>query len=209
MATSRPGSRHARPTCSSCRTGSRPSSSRRGRWVCSRRTSPAARSSLTSSPDSGCARWVRSPSSPGPRCSAGSGSRVCRRTGLPAVSPARDRFPSPLPPELVETIEFDPPAERVDEAAFAAKSLADRLLGRLDELGLSCTRVIVEAETEHGERLARCWRHDGSLTPATLVTRVRWQLEGWLDRDRGHHVVASGARRSGARHRSPARVLGR
>ena len=38
----------------------------------------------------------------------------------------------------------------------------------------------MEAETEHGERLARCWRHDGSLTPATLVTRVRWQLEGWL-----------------------------
>ena len=38
----------------------------------------------------------------------------------------------------------------------------------------------MEAETEHGEWLARCWRHDGSLTPATLVTRVRWQLEGWL-----------------------------
>jgi protein ImuB len=83
-------------------------------------------------------------------------------------------------PELVESIELDPPAERVDEAAFAVKSLADRLLGRLGELGLSCTRVLVEAETEHGERLARCWRHDGTLTPATLVTRVRWQLEGWL-----------------------------
>src|SRR5205814_7142459 len=91
-----------------------------------------------------------------------------------------ESVPAALPPDLVERVEFDPPAERVDEAAFAAKTLADRLLGRLEELGLSCTRVVVEAETEHGERLARRWRHDGSLTPATLVTRVRWQLEGWL-----------------------------
>ena len=113
---------------------------------------------------------------------------VLGRFGLPGVHAHRlargesssESVPAALPPELIETFEFDPPAERVDEAAFAAKSLADQLLGRLDELGLSCTRVIVEAETEHGERLARCWRHDGSLTPATLVTRVRWQLEGWL-----------------------------
>ena len=88
--------------------------------------------------------------------------------------------PVPPPPDLVESAELDPPATRVDEAAFAAKTLADRLLGRLDELGLSCTQVVVEAETEHGERLARCWRHEGALTPAALVDRVRWQLEGWL-----------------------------
>jgi protein ImuB len=84
------------------------------------------------------------------------------------------------PPELAETMELDPPATRVDEAAFAAKALADRLLARLEHLGLCCTRVVVEAETEHGERLTRCWRHEGALTSATLVTRVRWQLEAWL-----------------------------
>jgi protein ImuB len=83
-------------------------------------------------------------------------------------------------PELLETFEFDPPAVRVDEAAFAAKVLADRLFAALDARGLSCSRVMVEAETEHGERLARRWRHDGVLTPATLVTRVRWQLDAWL-----------------------------
>ncbi len=84
------------------------------------------------------------------------------------------------PDELLETIELDPPATRVDEAAFAAKMLADRLLAHLDARGLCCTRVIVEAETEHGERLARTWRHEGALTPSTLVTRVRWQLDAWL-----------------------------
>jgi protein ImuB len=88
--------------------------------------------------------------------------------------------PVPPPPDLIETHEFDPPAIRVDEAAFAAKGLADRLLARLEELGLACTQVVVEAETEHGERLSRCWRHDGALTPAALVTRVRWQLDAWL-----------------------------
>ena len=84
------------------------------------------------------------------------------------------------PPDLVEMCELDPPATRVDEAAFAAKGLGDRLLARLEELGLSCTQVVVEAETEHGERVSRCWRHDGVLTPAALVARVRWQLEAWL-----------------------------
>jgi protein ImuB len=84
------------------------------------------------------------------------------------------------PPDLVEQVELDPPAARVDTAAFAAKGLADRLLARLAERGLACTRVVIEAETEHGERLSRCWRHDGALTPATLAERVRWQLDGWL-----------------------------
>src|SRR5262249_12810577 len=94
-------------------------------------------------------------------------------------------------------LERDPPARRVDEVAFAAKGLADRFLAHLEELGLGCTRVLVEAETEHGERLARCWRHDGVLTPATLVTRVRWQLEAWLtgeqpDETDGAETVTAG-----------------
>ena len=85
------------------------------------------------------------------------------------------------PPDLVEQTELDPPAERVDSAAFAAKELADRLLRTARRRGLACTRVMIEAETEHGERLSRCWRHDGALTPGALAERVRWQLDGWID----------------------------
>jgi protein ImuB len=84
------------------------------------------------------------------------------------------------PPDLVEQIELDPPAERVDQAAFAAKGLADRLLDQLAARGLACTRVLIEAETEHGERLTRCWRADRELTPRALSERVRWQLDGWI-----------------------------
>ena len=105
-----------------------------------------------------------------------------------ALARGIDPGPSVLvvpPPDLVERTELDPPAERVDIAAFAAKELADRLLERLAERGLACTRVLVEAETEHGERLARCWRHTRSelgdtLTPGVLAERVRWQLDAWI-----------------------------
>ena len=84
------------------------------------------------------------------------------------------------PPDVVVQIELDPPAQRVDTASFAGKALADQLHERLVRLGLACTRVGVEAETEHGERLSRLWRHDGALTPAAMAERVRWQLDGWL-----------------------------
>jgi protein ImuB len=88
--------------------------------------------------------------------------------------------PGPPPPDLVESAELDPPAVRIDEAAFVAKGLADRLLERLAARGLSCVQVSVEAETEHGEHLVRSWRHEGALSATALAARVRWQLEGWL-----------------------------
>jgi protein ImuB len=86
------------------------------------------------------------------------------------------------PPDLRAVAELDPPAERVDVAAFAAKALADGLVARLERLGLACTRLRVEAETEHGETLTRIWRHDagGGRPAAAMAERVRWQLDGWL-----------------------------
>jgi len=87
------------------------------------------------------------------------------------------------PVELAERHAFDPPVERVDAAAFAAKTLADQMIARLAGMGLACTRVLVEAQTEHGETFARVWRHDGPLDAQALADRVRWQLEAWLQPD--------------------------
>lgn len=84
------------------------------------------------------------------------------------------------PPDLVVQVELDPPAQRVDTAAFAGKALADELHHRLASRGLACTRVAIEAETEHGERLSRLWRYEGALSASAIAQRVRWQLEGWL-----------------------------
>ncbi|MGI8792079.1 MAG: DNA polymerase Y family protein [Acidimicrobiales bacterium] len=87
----------------------------------------------------------------------------------------------PPPPELVFQSEIDPPAERVDTAAFVGKSLADAFQAALAKQGVACSRLLIEAETEHGERLARLWRHDGALNAAAVAERVRWQLDGWLN----------------------------
>ncbi len=83
-------------------------------------------------------------------------------------------------PGLEVSAELDPPAERVDTATFLAKSLADSLHEGLARRGLACTRVVVEAETEHGETLVRSWRHEGTLSAGAIADRVRWQLDGWL-----------------------------
>ncbi len=87
----------------------------------------------------------------------------------------------PPPPELAVTAELDPPVERVDQAAFVARALAIELHDRLAKRGQACTRVAIEAETEHGEHLVRLWRHEGALSAGAIADRVRWQLDGWLD----------------------------
>jgi protein ImuB len=98
------------------------------------------------------------------------------------------------PPDLELHHEFDPPVSRVDTAVFAGRALAERLLEELAADGLLCTRVRVEAETEHGERLSRCWRLSNapaargpgsSPGSAILAERVRGQLEAWVTPDEG------------------------
>jgi protein ImuB len=84
------------------------------------------------------------------------------------------------PPDLVVSTSFDPPAERVDQAAFAARALAAELATRLADHGLACTRLRIEAASEYGDDLARLWRHDGPFTEGAVAERVRWQLDGWL-----------------------------
>ena len=94
-----------------------------------------------------------------------------------------DRLPDARqpPPELRVAIEIEPPAERIEQVAFAARALAEELHARLDERGLACTRIAIEVESEHGERHSRLWRHEGALSAGALADRVRWQLDGWLN----------------------------
>jgi protein ImuB len=85
----------------------------------------------------------------------------------------------PPPADLAVQMELDPPATDIGPVTFAGKHLADELSARLGGRGLACTRLLVVAETEHGERQERLWRHEHAFTPASLTERVRWQLEGW------------------------------
>jgi protein ImuB len=105
--------------------------------------------------------------------------------GLRAHRLARGLDERPLvtrPPrvELAVSEAFDPPAERIDVVAFAARGTAERLQQVLQSHGLVCIQLAIEAHTAHDEHLIRCWRHtDGAFSPAAMVDRVRWQLEGW------------------------------
>ncbi|MEW6155720.1 MAG: DNA polymerase Y family protein, partial [Actinomycetota bacterium] len=106
------------------------------------------------------------------------------RPGAAAHRLARGLDERPLvarhpPPDLAVTAELDPPAERVETAAFVARALAARLHESLSSQGLELVLVRVEAETEHGESRARTWRVEGA-SPAALAERARWQLDGWL-----------------------------
>ncbi len=100
--------------------------------------------------------------------------------GLPE-RPLDKRRPAP---ELAVTQTFDEPVERIDSAAFAAKTLAEELHANLADRGLACTRLGIHARTEHDEELHRVWRAAEPLTPRGIADRVRWQLDGWLTRER-------------------------
>lgn len=84
------------------------------------------------------------------------------------------------PDDLVVEVPFDEPVTVLEPVVFAAKALADDLAARLAGNGLRCTRLLVAAETEHGERDERTWYRAGGLSAADLVERVRWQLASWM-----------------------------
>src|ERR687898_1804401 len=82
------------------------------------------------------------------------GARAARLAGGLDEHPRGARRP---PPDLRVAAELDPPADRVDVAAFTAKTLADELVARLDRLGLACTRLRIEAETDQADTRTRGW----------------------------------------------------
>ena len=87
--------------------------------------------------------------------------------------------PAIAQPDLSVETEIDPPADRLDTVAFAAKSLADQLDAQLAREGQALVCVEISAETEHGETSSGRWRHGFRFSPPDLVDRVRWQLDGW------------------------------
>ncbi|WP_226832063.1 DNA polymerase Y family protein [Brachybacterium sp. FME24] len=97
--------------------------------------------------------------------------------------PAPPAAHHPTQPIQAETT-LETPLVRTDQAAFIARPLAEELHTMLVERGLVCTRLRIVARTEGGEEMERTWRHDGALTVADVVDRIRWQCDGWITRSR-------------------------
>jgi protein ImuB len=108
------------------------------------------------------------------------GAEGLRAHRLAGGSDGRPPVTAPPPADWTLSAELDPPAERVEAAAFVARGLADDLHHRLAEAGSACTRLVVGAETEHGEIHERVWRTEGTFSALAIADRVRWQLEGWV-----------------------------
>jgi len=85
----------------------------------------------------------------------------------------------PAPERRVERT-FDDPVVQLEPLVFTGKHLADELTAALAVEGRVCTRLVVTAETEHGERSERAWYRAAGLSAPAMVERLRWQLDAWM-----------------------------
>ena len=94
-----------------------------------------------------------------------------------------DTPPATVPPpaDLSITRVFDDPILQLDMLVFAAKSLTDELGTYFHERGQICTRMRIEADSEHGETSHRVWYRSQGMHSSTMLDRVRWQLDGWIN----------------------------
>lgn len=81
------------------------------------------------------------------------------------------------PPELDETVAFEPPLESVEAVTFSVRTTTERFLAQLGALQLVATGVRIEVESEGVVTSARTWLHPRFFTARDLVDRVHWQLQ--------------------------------
>jgi len=98
----------------------------------------------------------------------------------------------PAPERRLDQV-FNDPVAQASAVVFVAKQLADELGQSLSATGRVCTRLVVELETEHGERSERSWYRSAGLNAPAMVERVRWQLDAWVNLPRGsEHEITGG-----------------
>jgi protein ImuB len=98
-----------------------------------------------------------------------------------AAGEDRDARPRSIPPDSAVVERFTPPLINVEQAAFVARALANRLIESLASQGIAPYRVRIEAEAADGTVRARTWRGLDPFNDQELAERVRWQLRAWLE----------------------------
>jgi protein ImuB len=98
------------------------------------------------------------------------------------------------PDDLDLTVSFEPALDRVDQVTFGVRASADDFVQKLVAKKLVCTSLRVEIETELGDYSERTWLHPRSFTASDVVDRVRWQLQGSAEVDRGLRSGVSAVR---------------
>ncbi|PPI73113.1 DNA polymerase [Rathayibacter rathayi] len=84
-----------------------------------------------------------------------------------------------LPPERLDrAMDFEPPLDRIDQAAFAFRVPAEEFVAGLTRAHLVATAIRIEVVSERGEVSSRSWLHPRWFTPGDVLDRMRWQLQG-------------------------------
>lgn len=89
------------------------------------------------------------------------------------------------PPEFEVEQHFEPPLDRIDQLAFAFRVSAEEFIERMRAVRLVCTGLRIELDDERGGHSSRSWLHPRWFTPADVIDRVRWQLQGAGTADSG------------------------
>ncbi|MEN8233314.1 MAG: DNA polymerase Y family protein [Actinomycetota bacterium] len=86
-----------------------------------------------------------------------------------------------IPADLTVSERFIPPLEDLDQASFAARAMAARLIGALSAVGTTPFQIVVEAEAADGTTRSRTWRSTDPFDDRAIADRVRWQLRAWIE----------------------------
>lgn len=89
--------------------------------------------------------------------------------------------PRDVPTDSAVSMDFEPPIEALDQAAFVARTIAQRLIAGLAEQGIAPHRVTVTAKALDGTERTRVWRSADPFSDHSLAERIRWQLRAWID----------------------------
>ena len=105
------------------------------------------------------------------------GEHGVRLHDLACGADSRPVEPRTPPPELARELVLEPPLDLADQIAFAVRQTCDDVCTALGERSLVCTEVRITLTDDDGARSDRVWLHPTRFDPASLVDRVRWQLQ--------------------------------
>ncbi|GAB2458944.1 protein ImuB [Conyzicola lurida] len=106
------------------------------------------------------------------------GSEGARAHALARGLDARLVSPRVPPKQLEQSVDFEPPLDRIDQVTFGVLGIADAFITGLIAAKLVCTGIRIDIESDAGELSGRSWLHPRSFTASEVVDRVRWQLQG-------------------------------
>lgn len=98
------------------------------------------------------------------------------------VSGADTQFlaPGPPPRDFATTVSFEVPLGTAPAVTGAVRTTVAEMTGTIARCGQQCVRLMVAAETDHGERSERVWGDPRGFGEAEVCARLHSQLAGWL-----------------------------